>query len=184
MQILWSQFHFSPNDPNLLLLVSGQWKPNRQHYCVDPVARRASGWLPWPILCWKFCIFLGYIYERPIFGLGRTRLNAIISLSYPEETLDSFSFTVGGRLAGRFSTSGPDFGHFGPLPNCYNIITLNFGPWLIKLGGTIWATKKKWPMFTTDLVLVGITEKRPFYPFAEKRKTRRKSDSPPPKKNT
>ena len=129
MQFLWSQFHFSPNDPNLLFLVSGQWKPNRQHYCVDPVARRASGWLPWPILCSKFCIFLGYTYKRPVFGLGRTRLNAIISVSCPEETLDSFSFTVGGRLAGRFSASRPDFGHFGPLPNCYNRNTLNFGPW-------------------------------------------------------
>ena len=43
------------------------WTPNRQHFCVDPVARWASGRLPGPIFCPKFCIFLRYTYETPIF---------------------------------------------------------------------------------------------------------------------
>ena len=47
----------------------------------------------------KFCIFLRYTYETPIFWLGRTRLNGIITPPYPEGTLDTFGFPVGGRLA-------------------------------------------------------------------------------------
>ena len=31
------------------------WTPIRKHFCVDPVARRASGRPPGPIFCPKFC---------------------------------------------------------------------------------------------------------------------------------
>ena len=37
----------------------------------------------------------------------------------------------------------------------------------MKLDGSIWATKK-WPTLTTDLVMAGITEERPFLRFDEK----------------
>ena len=41
------------------------------------------------------------------------------------------------------------------------ISTLTFGPWSMKLGGTVHVIKK-WPTMTADLVLARITEKRPF----------------------
>ena len=47
------------------------WTPKRQHFCVDPVARRASGRPRGPIFGPKICIFLRYTYETPIFS-GRT----------------------------------------------------------------------------------------------------------------
>ena len=37
--------------------------------------------------------------KPPFFRLGRSRLNGIISPLYPEVTLDTFGFPVGGRLA-------------------------------------------------------------------------------------
>ena len=81
------------------------WTPNRQHFCVDPVARRALGQLPGPIFCPKFCPFLAlHLWNPHFFGLGRALLNGIISPPYPEKTLDNFGFPVVG---------GPDFG-----PNC------------------------------------------------------------------
>ena len=43
----------------------------RQHFCVNPVARRASGRPPGPNFGPKICIFLRYAYITPIF-LGRT----------------------------------------------------------------------------------------------------------------
>ena len=43
----------------------------RHHFCVDPVARRASGRPPGPDFGPKICIFLRYAYITPIF-LGRT----------------------------------------------------------------------------------------------------------------
>ena len=55
-----------------------------------------------------------------------------------------------------------------------SISTLNLLLWLTKLGGTANATKK-WPTLTTDLVPAGITDKRPFLHFAEKRFFGRKS---------
>ena len=42
-----------------------------------------------------------------------------------------------------------------------SISTLNFGPWLTKLGGAVGAIQK-WHTMTMDLVPAGITEKRPF----------------------
>ena len=47
------------------------------------------------------------------------------------------------------------------------ISTLNFGPPLTKLGGTVPAIKI-WPTMTTDLIWAVITEKRPFLCLAEK----------------
>ena len=58
--------------------------------------------------------------KSAFFGVGRTRLNGIISPPYPEVTLDNFGFPVGGRLAARravFQPPGQNFailrkGHF------------------------------------------------------------------------
>ena len=83
------------------------WKPDRQHFCVDPIARRASGWLLGPIFCLKFCIFYATPMKPPFFLLGRTQLNGIISPPYPEVTLDNFSFLVGGLLAAWQAVSWP-----------------------------------------------------------------------------
>ena len=55
----------------------------------------------------KFCIFLRYTYETPIFWLRRNWLNGIISPPYPELTLDNFGFPVGGRLATRRTVLWP-----------------------------------------------------------------------------
>ena len=59
----------------------------------------------------KFCIFLRYTYETPIFSGQTHRTGLITCPPYPEVTLDTFGFLVGGRSAGRFSTpiaqSGP-----------------------------------------------------------------------------
>ena len=45
--------------------------------------------------------------KPPFFRLGRSRLNGIISPPYPEVTLDTFSFLVGGRLAAWRAVSWP-----------------------------------------------------------------------------
>ena len=45
--------------------------------------------------------------KPPFFQLKRPRLNGIISPPYPEVTLDTFSFPVGGRLAGWRPVSWP-----------------------------------------------------------------------------
>ena len=45
--------------------------------------------------------------KPPFFRLGRSRLNGIISPPYPEVTLDTFGFPVGGRLAARRTVSWP-----------------------------------------------------------------------------
>ena len=44
------------------------WTHKRQHFCVDPVARRASGRPPGPDFGPKICIFLRYAYITPIFS--------------------------------------------------------------------------------------------------------------------
>ena len=98
------------------------WTTNRQHFCVDPVARQASGWLPGPIFCPKFCIFLRYTYETPFFWLGRTQLEGIMSPPYPEVTLDTFGFPVGARLAARRAVLWPrlpKMALFGPENNFF-----------------------------------------------------------------
>ena len=45
--------------------------------------------------------------KPPFFRLGRSRLNGIISPPYPEVTLDTFSFWVGGRSAARRAVLQP-----------------------------------------------------------------------------
>ena len=45
--------------------------------------------------------------KPPFFRLGRSRLNGIISPPYPEVTLDTFGFPVGGRLAAWQAVSWP-----------------------------------------------------------------------------
>ena len=45
--------------------------------------------------------------KPPFFQLKRPRLNGIISPPYPEVTLDTFSFPVGGRLAAWRAVSWP-----------------------------------------------------------------------------
>ena len=46
----------------------------------------------------KICFFLRYAHVTHFFGLRQTRLNGVISSSYPEVTLDTFGFLVGGRF--------------------------------------------------------------------------------------
>ena len=45
--------------------------------------------------------------KPPFFRLGRSRLTGIISPLYPEVTLDTFGFPVGGRLAAWRAVSWP-----------------------------------------------------------------------------
>merc|ERR1711947_2871 len=45
--------------------------------------------------------------KPPFFRLKRSRLNGIISPPYPEVTLDTFGFPVGGRLAAWRAVSWP-----------------------------------------------------------------------------
>ena len=100
--------------------------------CRDPFSPLNSAFL------------LRYTYETPIFWLGRTRLNGIISPPYPEVTLDNFDFPVDGRLASRravFRSPGRILAISGQSPIAI-ISTLNFGLWSTKLGETVRATKK------------------------------------------
>ena len=65
----------------------------------------------------KFCIFLRYTYETPIFSGQTHRTGLITCPPYPEVTLDTFGFPVGGRLATRravFWARLPKMGLFGP----------------------------------------------------------------------
>ena len=67
----------------------------------------------------KICIFLRYTHITPFFGVRRTRLNGIISPPYPEVTLDTFGFPVGGRLAGRFVALIAQSGPFLAQKRCF-----------------------------------------------------------------
>ena len=49
------------------ILYHHDWTQKRQKFCVDPVARRASGRPPGPIFGPKICIFLRYTHITPIF---------------------------------------------------------------------------------------------------------------------
>ena len=49
----------------------------------------------------KSAFFTLHPYNPPFFGLGGTRLDGIISPPYPEVTLYTFGFRVGGRSAAR-----------------------------------------------------------------------------------
>ena len=65
----------------------------------------------------KFCTFYATPMKPPFFRLRRTRLIWIISPPYPEVTLDTFGFPVGGRLAARravFRHRLPKVALFGP----------------------------------------------------------------------
>ena len=65
----------------------------------------------------RICIFLRYTHITPFFGVRRTRLNGIIIPPYPEVTLDTFGFPVGGRLAARravYRPRWPKVALFGP----------------------------------------------------------------------
>merc|ERR1712077_102219 len=67
----------------------------------------------------KICIFLRYAYITPIFWVGRTRLNGIITPTYPEVTLDNFGFPVGGRLAARWAVFQPPGRNLAILSNSH-----------------------------------------------------------------
>ena len=61
--------------------------------------------------------FLRYALKTHFFGFRQTRLNGIISSSYPEVTLDTFGFPVGARLAAQradFWPRLPKMALFGP----------------------------------------------------------------------
>ena len=77
-------------------------RPKRQCFCVDPVARRATGHPPEPIFGPKIRIFLRYTHKTPIFGVRQIWLNGIISPPYPEITLYNFDFLVLWSLCGPF----------------------------------------------------------------------------------
>ena len=103
--------------------------PKRQRFCVD----RLAGWSPgrhqgpfmgqkWP----ENLIFLRYTYKIPFFGLRRTWLNEIITSTYPEVTLDTFSFPEGGRLAARQAVVWPQLPKmalFGTKNAYYSIVS-------------------------------------------------------------
>ena len=55
----------------------------------------------------KVWLTLSHTHITPFFGLGRTRIDGIISPPYPEVTLDTFSFWVGGRSAARRAVLQP-----------------------------------------------------------------------------
>ena len=49
----------------------------------------------------KFCIFLRYTYETPIFSGQTHRTGLITCPPYPEVTLDTFGFPLGARSTAR-----------------------------------------------------------------------------------
>ena len=51
--------------------------------------------------------FLRHALKTHFFGFRQTRLNGIISSSYPEVTLGTFGFPVGARLAARRAVFWP-----------------------------------------------------------------------------
>ena len=59
--------------------------------------------------------FLRYALKTHFFGFRQTRLNGIISSSYPEVTLDTFGFPVGARLAARRAVFWPRLPKNGPF---------------------------------------------------------------------
>ena len=56
---------------------------------------------PEPIFGPKICFFLRYTHITTFIWAQGVRLNRNISPTYPEVTLDTFGFPVGGRLAAR-----------------------------------------------------------------------------------
>ena len=55
----------------------------------------------------KICYFLRYAHIPNFLGLRHTRLNGVISSSYPEVTLDTFGFPVGARSGARRTVFWP-----------------------------------------------------------------------------
>ena len=68
--------------------------------------------------------FLRYALKTHFFGFRQTRLNGIISSSYPEVTLDTFGFPVGACLAARRAVFWPP----GRILAILRESTSNFGP--------------------------------------------------------
>ena len=68
--VFWPKIHFFAKSVQLFCYHHDR-TTKRQHFCVDPVARRALGRPPGPNFGPKICIFLRYAYITPIF-LGRT----------------------------------------------------------------------------------------------------------------
>ena len=89
-----------------------------------------------------------FVYATPIqppfFGLGRTRLNGIITSPHPEVTLDNFGFPVGGRSAAQRAVFWPP-GRILAIFDDGRLLeesTPNFGPRSMKLGWNTRGTKK------------------------------------------
>ena len=81
----------------------------------------------WPKIGPKIRFFCA----TPTFsGLRRTRLNGIISPPYPEVTLNTFGFPVGGRLAARRAVSW----HILPKMAFFEPQSAVFGPEIIFCG--------------------------------------------------
>ena len=59
------------------------------------------------ILTKNSAFFYATPMKPPFFWLGRSRLNGMTTPPYPEGTLDTFGFLVGGRLAARRAVSRP-----------------------------------------------------------------------------
>ena len=61
-----------------------------------------------PFLAQNSTFFYATPTKPPFFGLRRTQLNGITSPPYPEVTLDTFGFPVGGRLTAWWAVFGPN----------------------------------------------------------------------------
>ena len=63
----------------------------------------------------KLCVFYATPMKPPFLWLGRSLLNGMTTPPYPEGTLDTFGFLVGGRLATRRAVSWPRLPKVGPF---------------------------------------------------------------------
>ena len=98
------------------------WTPKRQHFCVDPVARRASGRPPGPDFGPKFCIFLRYAYITPICSgpTDPTQWDHKSPISWGNSGYLRFSCRWPfGRLAGRFVAPIAQSGPFVVQKSCF-----------------------------------------------------------------
>ena len=87
-------------------LIQAIWRKNEQIWLKKtPWTLQKNVFLP--ILGLKIVFFLRYALKTHFFGFRQTRLNGIISSSYPEVTLDTFGFPVGARLAARRAVFWP-----------------------------------------------------------------------------
>ena len=71
----------------------------------------------WLTFCPKICIFLRYYYESAFFSIGRTKINVIISCSYPEVTFDHTRHDIFAHLARQqafFLEIWPKWPYLGP----------------------------------------------------------------------